>query len=61
MTDEGPGFSPEFAARAFDRFTRADEARSERGTGLGLSIVELIARAHGGSAHISGNDVWLQV
>ncbi|HEV2592807.1 MAG TPA: ATP-binding protein [Gaiellaceae bacterium] len=61
VADEGAGFPPEFAARAFDRFTRADEARSERGTGLGLSIVELIARAHGGSAHISGNDVWLQV
>ena len=61
VADEGAGVSPEFADRAFDRFSRADDARSERGTGLGLSIVDLIARAHGGSAHIRGADVWLEV
>src|SRR5207248_1709071 len=48
VTDEGSGFPPGFAARAFDRFSRADEARGRGGTGLGLSIVELIAKAHGG-------------
>ena len=61
VADEGPGVSPEFAARAFDRFSRADDARSEPGSGLGLSIVDLIARAHGGSAHIRGADVWVEV
>jgi heavy metal sensor kinase len=61
VTDQGAGIPEAFAARAFDRFSRADEARSERGSGLGLSIVDLIARAHGGSAHVSGADVWLQV
>jgi len=61
VADEGPGFPDEFAGRAFDRFSRADDARSERGSGLGLSIVALIARAHGGSAHIRGADVWLEV
>ena len=61
VTDEGAGFSPDFAARAFDRFSRADDARSERGTGLGLSIVDLIARAHGGSAGIDGADVWIEI
>ena len=61
VTDEGAGIPDAFAARAFDRFSRADEARSERGTGLGLSIVDLIARAHGGAAHIDGADVWLEV
>ena len=50
VTDEGPGFSPEFLPRAFDRFARADEARSGEAAGLGLSIVSVIAAAHGGEA-----------
>jgi heavy metal sensor kinase len=62
--DEGPGFAPGFAARAFDRFSRADEARSRTGTGLGLAIVDVIARAHGGEAGAGerlggGADVWI--
>jgi two-component system OmpR family sensor kinase len=64
VTDEGAGFSPGFAERAFDRFSRADDARSTSGTGLGLAIVALIASAHGGSAGVAnleggGADVWL--
>ena len=64
--DEGPGLPGSFMPRAFDRFSRADEARSGGGTGLGLSIVELIARAHGGEAGAAnraagGADVWLAV
>ena len=47
VADDGPGFPPDFVARAFDRFSRADEARGRGGTGLGLAIVELIAQAHG--------------
>jgi signal transduction histidine kinase len=66
VTDEGRGFPDQFVGRAFDRFSRADEARSARGTGLGLSIVTLIASAHGGSAHAAnrpggGADVWLDL
>jgi two-component system OmpR family sensor kinase len=53
VTDEGPGVSPEFLPRAFDRFSRADEARGRGGTGLGLAIVGLIARAHGGDAGLA--------
>ncbi len=52
VRDHGPGFPAGFADRAFDRFTRADEARSTSGTGLGLAIVAAIARAHGGKAEI---------
>ncbi|MHB8469533.1 MAG: ATP-binding protein [Gaiellaceae bacterium] len=64
VTDAGPGFPPEFVARAFDRFSRADAARSGGGAGLGLSIVALIAAAHGGSAGAAnrsggGADVWV--
>jgi two-component system OmpR family sensor kinase len=64
VEDEGPGFPEGFRERAFDRFSRADEARSRGGTGLGLSIVDLIARAHGLAAGLrnrpeGGADVWL--
>jgi signal transduction histidine kinase len=53
VTDEGAGFPHEFLPRAFERFSRADEARGRGGAGLGLSIVESIARAHGGSVKIA--------
>jgi heavy metal sensor kinase len=64
VTDEGSGFRPEFLGRAFERFTRTDEARARGGTGLGLAIVRAVAEAHGGSAHLAnknggGADVWV--
>jgi signal transduction histidine kinase len=66
VTDEGPGFPPDFLPHAFERFSRRDEARGRGGTGLGLAIVEAIATAHGGSAHAcnregGGADVWLSL
>lgn len=64
VTDEGDGFPAGFAERAFDRFSRGDEARGRAGTGLGLAIVDVIARAHGGGAGTTerkggGADVWI--
>ena len=53
VTDEGPGFEPDFALRAFERYTRADKSRGNGGTGLGLAIVRAIAEAHGGSAAVA--------
>ncbi len=47
IADQGPGMSAEFRARAFERFTRAPEARGLPGHGLGLSLVNAIARRHG--------------
>ena len=66
VLDEGAGFRPDFRPRAFDRFSRGDQARSGSGSGLGLSIVELVAQAHGGSAgahnrFVGGADVWLSL
>ncbi|MEW2400039.1 ATP-binding protein [Streptomyces sp. NPDC046862] len=51
VTDEGPGFPPEFLPRAFDRFTRAEASRTSQGSGLGLSFAAAVAAAHGGTAH----------
>jgi signal transduction histidine kinase len=50
VTDDGPGFAPGDAERAFERFYRGDVSRSGQGTGLGLAIVRELARAHGGDA-----------
>ena len=67
VSDEGPGFPPELLDTAFDRFTRADRARSRGATGLGLAIVDAVARAHGGHAGAStradraGADVWIEL
>jgi two-component system, OmpR family, sensor kinase len=52
VADHGPGFDPDLAGRAFERFTRGDAARTRGGTGLGLAIVRAIAEAHGGRAEI---------
>jgi two-component system sensor histidine kinase MprB len=49
VRDHGPGVAPEDAARVFDRFWRASNARSLPGSGLGLSIVKEVAESHGGS------------
>lgn len=54
IVDTGPGLDPQFLPAAFERFHRAEQARSRDtgGTGLGLSIVRAIAEAHGGTAHL---------
>jgi two-component system OmpR family sensor kinase len=66
VSDAGPGFPPQFLERAFERFSRADDARAGAGTGLGLAIVEAITSAHGGTAKAAnkaggGADVWILI
>ena len=53
VTDHGPGLAPDQAERVFERFYRADPARShDGGSGLGLAIVAALAAVHGGSAEV---------
>jgi two-component system OmpR family sensor kinase len=53
--DDGPGMPDEVAARAFERFSRADASRSRNGggAGLGLAIVQAIVVAHGGEVGLA--------
>jgi two-component system sensor histidine kinase MprB len=48
VRDHGPGFREPDLPHVFDRFYRADNARSLPGSGLGLAIVRQAAEAHGG-------------
>jgi two-component system, OmpR family, sensor kinase len=64
VSDAGPGFGPDIAGRAFERFARGDAARTRGGTGLGMAIVRAVADAHGGSAALVPGErttvrVWL--
>jgi signal transduction histidine kinase len=57
VCDSGPGIPPEDRKRVFERFYRADAARSpDGGAGLGLAIVKWIVDLHGGSIAAEGNE-----
>jgi two-component system sensor histidine kinase BaeS len=61
MTDAGPGISAEHLPHLFDRFYKAEDARSTapaipstaKGSGLGLSIVKAIVERHGGRVEVT--------
>ena len=58
VADTGPGLGEEQRAHVFERFYRADEARTRHterektGTGLGLAIVAAIVRSHQGTVEV---------
>jgi len=55
VSDDGPGLSPEQAARVFERFYRAEPSRSRDagGSGLGLAITKSLVEAMGGTIAVS--------
>jgi len=52
VRDTGAGIAAEEQPHIFDRFYRADPARSRGGTGLGLALVRSIVLAHGGQISV---------
>jgi two-component system OmpR family sensor kinase len=57
VSDSGPGLPPDQAAHVFERFWRADKARSrgQGGSGLGMAIVAALVQAHGGDVRFDSS------
>jgi two-component system sensor histidine kinase MprB len=53
VTDQGPGIAPQDLPHIFERFYRAQSARSMPGSGLGLAIVKHAVTSNGGSIAIT--------
>jgi two-component system sensor histidine kinase MprB len=52
VADRGPGIPTDERTRVFDRFYRADTARTLPGSGLGLAIVHQVVTEHGGTVAV---------
>ncbi len=56
VTDTGTGISTEDLPHIFERFFKADKARSKGGSGLGLAIAKHTIQAHGGSISVQSQE-----
>jgi two-component system sensor histidine kinase MtrB len=55
VADAGPGIPPEHLPHVFERFYKADSARTSAGSGLGLAIAHENARLLGGNISVSSD------
>jgi len=56
VTDTGTGISRSDLPHVFERFYKADRARSGGGTGMGLAIAKHVIEAHGGSIRVRSEE-----
>ncbi|EDY21396.1 response regulator receiver sensor signal transduction histidine kinase [Chthoniobacter flavus Ellin428] len=66
VIDNGPGISPEYHRRIFEKFGQVECATTRTGTGLGLTFCRLVIEAHGGaigvvSAMGKGSTFWFEL